>query len=364
MLSSFSALDAYFRVPSAPLRFLRAPGGLVELAAAHDGLSYPGLPYADAAKDDAADGVRLRFQCSDGEYRPAFLPLGLTHEPAGHWFGAKGGVYQALREPGQLPLPAPDELVIFEAAALASRYPFEPKDALRTVPAGLSAEYQRDLLDLVLTGLYPQRGLDYLRACGFLDAYWPELADLGTVDHSKDYHPEGDAWRHTMETFSHRKAPDHVLSLALLLHDTGKADAVSSGGKRFDRHSELGERSARAFLKRLGYGRPLQDDVAFLVRYHMLPSALPRIPPHTIEDQLSHPLFPVLLELYRCDELSTFRGPDGYYEACAAYKAWQKNARNPWRNPDGTKRPVKSRSCPAGNEASRRGHRMPGKKAE
>jgi hypothetical protein len=45
----------------------------------------------------------------------------------------------------------------------------------------------------------------------------------------------------------------------------------------------------------------------------------------------------MLLELHKCDELTAFRGLDGYYEACAAYKAWLKNARNPWRGSDGRK---------------------------
>ena len=47
---------------------------------------------------------------------------------------------------------------------------------------------------------------------------------------------------------------------------------------------------------------------------------------------------PVLLELYRCDELSTFRGPDGYYDACAAYKTYLKNSRNPYRESNGKRR--------------------------
>jgi poly(A) polymerase len=46
------------------------------------------------------------------------------------------------------------------------------------------------------------------------------------------------------------------------------------------------------------------------------------------------PLFPLLLELYKCDELSSFKGPEGYFEACAAYRNHLKNVRNPWRNPE------------------------------
>jgi len=48
-------------------------------------------------------------------------------------------------------------------------------------------------------------------------------------------------------------------------------------------------------------------------------------------------LFPGLLEVYRCDLSSTFRGPDGYYEACKVYRAFLKHRKNPFRSSDGKK---------------------------
>lgn len=337
MRSSFSALDAYFRVPASPVLFIRHPGGLVDLARESESLGFSGLPYADASDESAEP--RIRFQCAEGEYGAAFLQTRLLHDPDRRYFDARGGVYASLAERAPRPRQAPPELALFEAAVLASRYPFAPeRESGVILPRDLPAAFQRDLLDLILTGTAPDKGLETLRSSGFLDAYWPEIASLAGVAHAKDYHPEGDAWRHTLETFSHRKHPDHILSLALLLHDAGKPDAVAVGARRFDRHSEIGERTARTFLQRLGYPRGVVEDVCFLVRYHMLPSALPRLPPSSVEHTLRNPLFPALLELYRCDELSTFKGPDGYYEACSAYRAYLKNARNPYRGPDGKKR--------------------------
>jgi poly(A) polymerase len=88
-------------------------------------------------------------------------------------------------------------------------------------------------------------------------------------------------------------------------------------------------------LRRLGFPESLVREVSYLVRYHMLPAALPRLPLNRSHDAVENPLFPVLLELYKCDELSTFRGPEGYYEACAAYRGYLRNCRNPYRNPEG-----------------------------
>jgi poly(A) polymerase len=49
------------------------------------------------------------------------------------------------------------------------------------------------------------------------------------------------------------------------------------------------------------------------------------------------PLFPTLMELYRCDESSSFKGLDGYYESSAAYRQYLKYRRNPYRSADGKK---------------------------
>jgi poly(A) polymerase len=69
----------------------------------------------------------------------------------------------------------------------------------------------------------------------------------------------------------------------------------------------------------------------------MLPAALPRLPLIRTGDIMASPLFPVLLELYRCDESSSFKGLDGYYESSAAYQSYLRYRRNPYRSDDGKK---------------------------
>jgi poly(A) polymerase len=163
------------------------------------------------------------------------------------------------------------------------------------------------------------------------------LASLDQAGHSKEYHPEGNAWEHTLETFRYRKTEDLILSLGLLLHDTGKPLSASSGSRRFDGHAELGARLAEKFLLRLEYDRPVIDSICYLVKNHMLPAALPRLPLARKREILESPLFPTLMELYRCDESSSFKGLDGYYKSSAAYQNYLKNRRNPYRSEDGKK---------------------------
>ena len=140
-------------------------------------------------------------------------------------------------------------------------------------------EYQRLLLERILTGRAPEKGLRLLRETGVVDSWWPELAAMANVPHSKDHHPEGDVWEHTLATFAHRKSPDLMLSLGLLLHDVGKPRAVPQGDKRFFAHAEIGEHVGRRFLTRLGFAPRLIDGVAYLGRNHMMPAALGRVRP-------------------------------------------------------------------------------------
>jgi poly(A) polymerase len=186
--------------------------------------------------------------------------------------------------------------------------------------------------------------MELLKSCGFIHEFWPEFARLDDVDHSKEFHPEGNVWNHTLETFRYRKpvargngAYDLRLSLGLLLHDTGKPLSASSGNRPFDGHAELGARVAQKFLERLEFDPSLIADVGYLVKNHMLPAALPRLPLSRTEKVMASPLFPTLMELYRCDESSSFKGLETYYESSAAYQAYLRYRRNPYRSADGKK---------------------------
>jgi poly(A) polymerase len=176
-----------------------------------------------------------------------------------------------------------------------------------------------------------------LAESGFIDAHWPLLAEMRSVRHAKDYHPEGDVWQHTLETFSYRKIRRLSLSLGLLLHDCGKPFALEENGHRFDRHAQIGSRKAERFLRELGFDRDTIEESRYLVEHHMIPGALPRLPVRKTEQIMASESFPLLLELYRCDVSSTFRGPEGYYEACKVYRSFLKHRNNPFRSADGKK---------------------------
>ena len=223
-----------------------------------------------------------------------------------------------------------------DAALILTRYGYALETRRREIAGGLDAlargpapnqEAQRGLLTCLLVSARPDLGLELLRARGFIDELWPELGLLNKTDHAKEFHPEGNVWHHTLETFRYRKTFDLRLSLGLLLHDVGKPLSRASGPYRFSGHAEIGAEQGRIFLERLGFDRALIHDVCFLVRHHMIPAALTKLPLTKTKAILDSPLFPTLLELYRCDEASSFKSFDGYYKSSAAYRTYLKRQR-------------------------------------
>ena len=349
-----------------------------DLARLFEGLRYPGVDLADAALDDNEKTWYFRCVDSINEYHASFNLLefyrdcnscGTRSAHSGGVFCDPRGIYPQLLEIRRSIL-KPDEVKInplqiiregllsgftstdylMDAALILAKY-FPIDSGAERYVKGIAEvfnihesrspgqEEQRVLLCSLMISPNPGLGLELLKTAGFIGKFWPELAILEQADHSKEFHPEGNAWNHTMETFRYRKSGgcDLRLSLGLLLHDIGKPIAISTGSHRYDGHAELGEIQARRFLERLGFSASISHDICFLVRNHMLPAAIPRLPLFRTSEKMSSSLFPLLLELYRCDESSSFKGLDGYYESSAAYRSFLKNRRNPYRSADGKK---------------------------
>ena len=330
-LHSFSALDRYFRIREPGPIHVLARSSLVDVARLFDELSYAGSATADAALTD--EGTRYLLKCvdeDDRDPRGSFTVLDLLYDAGRDVFLDPRDVYPDLRKSGLTkgPTPGPEYVAsVMDAALIVSRYHYETADGLdveeKHFPP-LSPAVQRELLSSILCSRRPEKGLRVLEASGFLQAYWPELAVLSQVFHTKDYHPEGDVWEHTLQTFAHRKTVELPLSLGLLFHDAGKAVAPASGEKRFDAHAEHGAHIVTRFLRRLEYPEAVTENVCFVVRYHMMPAALRRLPDFRTAPLMRSPYFPNLLELYYADLSSSFRSPEGYYDACRLYRHFLK----------------------------------------
>lgn len=339
--SYFSSLDLYYRIPSPPYYFLTVETSLIELSKLADNLVFPRLDFCDAVITE--EDNHLYIKCKEEDHFPLYQHplLNLFYSVSEEKFYDPRGIYPFLKNI-EFPSAAETNLSIqslWENAVIISRYRFPVPDNARinfnNVP--LEGETLKFILLMILTGPYPWKGLDYLLRTGFLSAFFPELSELTQTNHSKENHPEGNAWLHTLETFRYRKSTDTLLSFALLLHDLGKPSSVRHKGKFFNGHADIGAEKAEELLKRINFPEQFVRNVAFLIRYHMLPGALKSMPLYRVEKIMASPLFPLLLELFRCDIASTFRGPEAYYEACKVYREFLKNKKNPFRNAEGKK---------------------------
>lgn len=135
---------------------------------------------------------------------------------------------------------------------------------------------------LLLQGVKPSFGLQFLSDCGWLRHY-PELAALQGCAQDPIWHPEGDVWTHTlhcMDWFATERTgnqtDDLIVGLGILCHDFGKpATTKEEFGRTTSRgHEPEGEAPTRRFLERLSNQEDLANEVVPLVLCHLRPRAL------------------------------------------------------------------------------------------
>lgn len=359
-LAGSSALDHYFKLKHGETVFLDVVGTLVDVAKISDDLEYPGVEHIDAVIREGEKTFCIRCLDRDPDRKDSFLPH-LSFRMNGQTMNYldPGDAYGLIRnrsvdlsdvalflsethaERPHVSESGKKTRIIVEAALLSGRYGFEISDPA-LLPRIDAAEpftvfEQRTLLMQIVTGLRPDLGFQVLMDSGFIEAYWPVLLPMNDTEHSKEFHPEGNVWEHVLETFAHKKSRDAVITLALLLHDCGKPYSNNEDGNRFHRHAEIGAHYADRFLRDLGFPPGVIEDVSWLIRWHMIPGALPKLPIFRTRALMRSQLFPALLEVYRCDLSATWRGPEGYYRACKVYRQFLRNESNPFRDSEGKK---------------------------
>ncbi|WP_052078390.1 HD domain-containing protein [Spirochaeta lutea] len=374
VLTRFSALDRLYRIkgPNAWSPYLHAAyhGSLVDLARDVPHLSFPGLPGVDAALglgsttvhltvlDDESleshpiDSLNLTYRYQENAFsdpRDSYLDLRKGHltVQGSPLADARGSSAKSGAGPGVLAGLTSRQLL--DLGVLLARYPVDPKQAdllleqaeiCRTEGRSwtfLEAGELRWLWGMVITGRWAHRGLRFLYRLGVLGELWPVLGAMDRTSHSKECHPEGNVWEHSLESLKHRKVFDLAFSTALFLHDCGKPSARRNKNRLFDGHAEIGASLAEDILQSMDYPREFIREVSWLIESHMIPGAIRSLPGYRTEPYLSNPWFPKLLELYRCDIASTWRDLGDYHTACAVYRSFLRYKKNPFRDSEGKK---------------------------
>lgn len=121
----------------------------------------------------------------------------------------------------------------------------------------------------------PKKLIELLDEVGGLEYIFPELHKLKNLAQPREYHSEGDAFKHTLMLLDNLpKDATLRLKLAALFHDLGKADTKGFGEKgniTFHGHPKESVEHFRLIARRLRLSKKLASDVAWLIDHHMFP---------------------------------------------------------------------------------------------
>ncbi len=298
---------------------------------------------------DYADGRhpgKVQFSGPEEDARRRdFTVNGMFYDPVGKkvldFIGGqkdlKTGIIRAIGNPDQRFYE--DKLRMLRAVRFSARFnfPIEKKTAAAIKRHcgeinQVSRERIRDELVYIFTQPRPDRGLDLLDRLGLLKAILPEVSALKGVRQPKQFHPEGDVFKHTRLMLKLMKQPSPELAWGVLLHDIGKPDTFQIADRiRFNGHSTLGAEISQKILKRLRFSNRQVKIIVALVREHLKFIDARKMKQSTLKRFMSLEYFDLHLELHRIDcvgshhDLSTYR---------FVKKTWPYSAKNrPNSNP-------------------------------
>lgn len=113
-------------------------------------------------------------------------------------------------------------------------------------------------------------GVVLMESFGLLGMVLPEVRDLQGLEQPAEWHPEGDAWEHTLAALRASEHRDPAINLAVLLHDVGKRPAhfVEDGRHRYHGHEQAGLGLVDAVARRLFLPQRLRSAILFAVEHH------------------------------------------------------------------------------------------------
>jgi len=127
---------------------------------------------------------------------------------------------------------------------------------------------------------------EVLRACGALDAVFPEIAALFGVPQPPKWHPEIDTGVHTLQVLdvAAELATDTTVRFAALVHDVGKGLTPPDQWPRHIGHEEAGARLIERMCARLKVPNEHRELAVLVARHHALVHRAAELRPGTVLD--------------------------------------------------------------------------------
>lgn len=208
---------------------------------------------------------------------------------------------------------AEDALRVYRAARFLARFSMQASPELIEVctalnPNNISAERIGMELDKCMKQApeSPSIFFRFLREIDWLGYHFQEVEDLIGIQQNPEYHPEGDAFEHTMHCLD--ASQDAFIRIVMLCHDLGKATTTlfEDGKWKAPAHAGAGVQPSLDMLKRIKFKDGVfQDQVACLVENHMF-HILPEFSRKAV-GRMANKLaavgltFEQLVEVCRCD---------------------------------------------------------------
>ena len=213
---------------------------------------------------------------------------------------------------------AEDPLRVYRVARFAAKFPdfsvdkgtIELMHSIGGELLALSTERVWNELEKALAYPRPSRFFEILKEAGLLKYHFPEVADLiGVPAGPLQYHPEGDAFIHTVETMDRLKLSgnnDPVAMFAALCHDWGKAASAPDNYPHHYGHDKAGVPIIENFCRRMkNVPSRYRFAAKTVARYHMIVREIDRITPKKA-------IF-IIKEILKCS-----CGIDGFMDAVKA----------------------------------------------
>ena len=129
---------------------------------------------------------------------------------------------------------------------------------------------------------------EVLRACGALDAVFPEIAALFGVPQPPKWHPEIDTGVHTLQVLdvAAELATDTTVRFAALVHDVGKRLTPPEQWPRHIGHEEAGARLIERMCARLKVPNEHRELAVLVARHHALVHRAAELRPGTVLELL------------------------------------------------------------------------------
>ncbi|MCL2145452.1 MAG: CCA tRNA nucleotidyltransferase [Endomicrobia bacterium] len=135
----------------------------------------------------------------------------------------------------------------------------------------VAPERIRDEINKILTEKKPSPAFYMMKETGLLAEIFPEIERLSAVKQPSKYHDDN-VFEHTLKVLD-RTAPDLILRMSALLHDSGKFDAFKQEDEKisFHGHENNSALIAENILKRLHYPKEFSGKIVNTIKNHMQP---------------------------------------------------------------------------------------------